>query len=170
MFYRHKYKALQRRMAEAHGRIDTQRKYIRDLEAQIGKLREDLKTALAASDKLPDVTAERNKLFEENIALMKANNNLKRDMDREIRQKAELGELLADTQKKLSNAEWREQHWNAGHGYSTQVRFFCPVDCTKHANPGPGGSVCQNCIRNPHAVDKYSPEKGRYQDWKETNE
>jgi len=32
----------------------------------------------------------------------------------------------------------------------------CPADCVRHQNPGPGGSVCRNCTRHPHAVDKYT--------------
>ncbi len=31
----------------------------------------------------------------------------------------------------------------------------CPDSCVHHANPGPGASICRNCIRNPRAVDKY---------------
>lgn len=32
----------------------------------------------------------------------------------------------------------------------------CPDDCAHRANPGPGGSICRNCTRNPKAKDKYT--------------
>ncbi len=111
--------------------------------------------------------------------LLTANGKLKHDLETESRQKEELASLLTEAQKqveevkykwgteneeqahtieelrqKLKNAEWRFQHWNAGHG-DTADRPACPDSCVHHANPGPGASICRNCIRNPRAVDKY---------------
>ena len=92
-------------------------------------------------------------LKKENAALVEANGNLYRDLNQEIRQKQELSDQLIERDRELKNLAWRESHFKAGH--KTEPRPICPDDCTHRANPGPGASICRNCIRNPRAVDKY---------------
>ena len=94
----------------------------------------------AETERLRSVLAERDKLFDENAALMRVNGTLKRELDEKIfeckKAKSDLTgaeELLADFTK----------------------RFFCPGDCKGHSVAAPGGSYCRACIRNPHAKDKY---------------
>ena len=101
--------------------------------------------------------------------LMKANGELKRT----------LAALQAeyDTLEKLyqplscKNQGLREENIRLKHTIETQQNEMhtmyekmsaaaeqqnaCPADCVRHQNPGPGGSVCRNCKRNPNAKDKY---------------
>ena len=105
-------------------------------------------------------------------ALMQANGELKRELY-EQEQKCEklksdltgAAALLEETQKKLTG-DTDLQALKDKVLVEVARDLACPSDCTKHANPGPGGSVCRNCIRNPRAVDKYTngtytPENGK---------
>ena len=97
--------------------------------------------------------------------LMKANDQIKRDLETEGRQKEDLAALLADAQKQIEDQRHTiETQQNEAHALyekmsASPVRPACPSDCVKHDNPGPGASACRNCTRNPHAVDKYRKEE-----------
>ena len=104
--------------------------------------------------------------------LLKANGELKRELY-EQEQKCEklksdltgAAALLEETQKKLTG-DTDLQALKDKVLVEVARDLACPSDCTKHANPGPGGNICRNCIRNPRAVDKYTngkytPENGK---------
>ena len=106
--------------------------------------------------KLSDMTDERNILFDEAERLTRENSTIKRELE-EVKYKwgAENEALAADKEHRLKRID--NQARTIAELQKAKTRPECPPDCTKHANPGPGGSVCRSCIRNPHAVDKYKP-------------
>lgn len=117
-------------LERAKQRIDGLNSVIRELSNQIDIAKKDRDAVKEeGKDTARALSAVRDKLIVEN-------NRLKRDLKNETKQKVKIQRQL-DEEKRLHT---------------------CPADCSRHANPGPGGSVCRNCTRNPRAVDKYTTE------------
>lgn len=100
---------------------------------------------------------KRREIYLEHAALMKANGQLKRELaalQAEYDKLEKLYQPMSCECQGLREENLRLKHTNGTRQEAT--RPACPDDCVRHANPGPGGSVCRNCVRNPHAVDKYT--------------
>lgn len=83
----------------------------------------------AAQERLSSALADRDKLFDENAALTRANGTLKRELDDEVKAKCE----FADKIKELAE------------------RTMCYEDCKNKFNH----NGCRTCVRYPYKKDKY---------------
>lgn len=118
--------------------------------------RENIKRTKELRGRIIQLTADRDKLeqdlealqdkfteeHEQTSGLMKANGELKRKLD--------AAQHTIETQQNEMHTMYEKMSAAAAQ------QNACPADCVRHQKPGPGGSVCRNCTRNPHAVDKYT--------------